>query len=397
MFCLILSYKGILKMKLKTGILFSLITVLFYSGAAFAAIDQTYVERILKDNRGYLEFLNICVSNFAPEKKEEIFTIYQKHFNGEVAFLQGEYKRAFDNIYDSQKDMELLYEYMLTAHYLEDSKDMLDGLAPEIIRSKNSLSRQYLSLGYRDRTVARNHYIVGEATHPKLRSYRIFKYAEGIKMAKRAKRYGLLALYAGQTLEVKRMIYNQLFKDENAEGLIFFSRFVDKDEKGYIDEMNKPYIEYEKEYEENLKALKAKEGELGSLDKSIVFEKKVERSIRFRREQQVAGYLLNGEFQKAEQIIRPYIDRYIYKLILSTVKTLSDKEEHGEGASSEKGSENYTKLVAHHMDNYSMLIGESILDGLVGSVKVIDDMKKDEQGENDKEIDGNESVEKNVD
>ncbi|MFA5518930.1 MAG: hypothetical protein WDA74_06720 [Spirochaetota bacterium] len=384
-------------MKLKTGILFSLITVLFYSGAAFAAIDQTYVERIIKDNRGYLEFLNICVSNFASEKKEELFTIYQKHFNGEVAFLQGEYKRAFDNIYDSQKDMELLYEYMLTAHYLEDSKDMLDGLAPEIIRSKNSLSRQYLSLGYRDRTVARNHYIVGDATHPKLRSYRIFQYSEGIKMAKRAKRYGLLALYSGQTPEVKRMIYNQLFKDENAEGLIFFNRFVDKDEKGYIDEMNKSYLEYEKEHEENLKALEAKEGELDSLDKSIVFEKKVERSMRFRREQQVAGYLLNGEFQKAEQIIRPYIDRYIYKLIMATVKTLSGKEDHAEDASAEKGSENYAKLVAHHMDNYSILIGESVLDGLVGSVKVVDDMKENEQGEKDEEVDGSESVEKSSD
>lgn len=78
---------------------------------------------------------------------------------------------------------------------------------------------------------------------------------------------------------------------------------------------------------------------------------------------------------------------------MATVKTLSGKEDHAEDASAEKGSENYTKLVAHHKDNYSMLIGESILDGLVGSVKVIDDMKKDEQGE----IDSNESVEKNAD
>ena len=136
-------------MKLKKGIIYLLLAFIFTASALFSAIDQTYVERILKDNRSYVEFINICVSNFAPEKKDELFTIYQKHFNGEVAFLQGDYKRAFDNVYDSQKDMELLYEYILTSHYLEDSKNMLDGLAPEIIRSKNSLSRQYLSLGYR--------------------------------------------------------------------------------------------------------------------------------------------------------------------------------------------------------------------------------------------------------
>lgn len=364
----------------------------FNAVSSFGAIDQTYVERILKDNRSYIEFINLCVSNFAPDKKDELFAVYQKHFNGEVAFLQGDYKRAFDNVYASQKEMELLYEYMLTVHYLEDSKNMLDGLAPEIIRSKNPLSRQYLALGYRDRTVARTHYVVGDATHPRLHSYKIFKYQEGIKMARRAKRYGLLSLYSGQNIEVKRSIYNQLFKSENNDGVIFFSRFVDKDDNAYIAEMNKSYLEYEKEYEEKIKTLKAQEGELNPIGQAMVFEMKVARSVRFRREQQVAGYLINGEFEKAEQIIRPYIDRYIFKLIQATVNTLSGKSgDHTEGETTGE-KERYAKLMIHHMDNYSLFTGESILDGLVGSVKVIDDMKK-----NSDDIDGNETVEKQGD
>lgn len=376
-------------MKRKTGIIFFIILFFLNAAASFGAIDQTYVERILKENRSYIEFINLSVSNFAPDKKDELFSVYQKHFNGEVAFLQGDYKRAFDNVYASQKEMELLYEYMLTAHYLEDSKNMLDGLAPEIIRSKNSLSRQYLALGYRDRTVARTHYVAGEATHPKLHSYKIFKYQEGIKMARRAKRYGLLSLYSGQSIEVKRSIYNRLFKSENENGVIFFSRFVDKDENGYIAEMNKSYADYEKEYEEKLQALKSQEGELNPIGQSMVFEMRVARGVRFRREQQVAGYLINGEFQKAEQIIRPYIDRYIYKLIQATINTLSGKTgDHSEDqASGDK--ERYAKLMIHHMDNYSLLTGDSILDGMVGSVKVIDDMKKESD-----DIDGNETVEK---
>ncbi len=379
-------------MKRKTGIIFLFILFIFNAASSFAAIDQTYVERILKDNRRYIEFINVCVSNFAPDKKDELFAVYQKHFNGEVAFLQGDYKRAFDNVYSSQKDMELLYEYILTVHYLEDSKNMLDGLAPEIIRSKNSLSRQYLALGYRDRTVARTHYVVGDATYPKLHSYKIFKYEEGIKMARRAKRYGLLSLYSGQNLEIKRSIYNQLFKKENEEGVIFFNRFVDKDEKEYIAEMNKSYPEYEKEYEEKLKALKGGEGELNPMGQSMVFEMKVARGVRFRREQQVAGYLINGEFQKAEQIIRPYIDNYIYKLIQATVDTLSGKtgDQTEEQVAADK--ERYAKLMTHHMDNYSLLTGDSILDGLVGSVRVIDDVKKESD-----DIDGNETVEKQGD
>ena len=379
-------------MKRKTGIICFLMLFFFNAVSSFGAIDQTYVERILKDNRSYIEFINLCVSNFAPDKKDELFAVYQKHFNGEVAFLQGDYKRAFDNVYASQKEMELLYEYMLTVHYLEDSKNMLDGLAPEIIRSKNPLSRQYLALGYRDRTVARTHYVVGDATHPRLHSYKIFKYQEGIKMARRAKRYGLLSLYSGQNIEVKRSIYNQLFKSENNDGVIFFSRFVDKDDNAYIAEMNKSYLEYEKEYEEKIKTLKAQEGELNPIGQAMVFEMKVARSVRFRREQQVAGYLINGEFEKAEQIIRPYIDRYIFKLIQATVNTLSGKSgDHTEGETTGE-KERYAKLMIHHMDNYSLFTGESILDGLVGSVKVIDDMKK-----NSDDIDGNETVEKQGD
>ena len=138
------------------------------------------------------------------------------------------------------------------------------------------------------------------------------------------------------------------------------------------------------------------------LGKSIVYEMKLERSVRFRREQQVAGYLINGEFQKAEQIIRPYIDRYIYKLIMATITTLSGSSDHAGDGGAAQGDRDYSKYVAHHKDNYSMLNGDSILDGMVGSVKVIDDMKKDEEGSSgkaereniDREIDGNEPVEK---
>jgi len=83
---------------------------------SFAAVDQTFVERILKENREFVDFIDLSVTNFAPDKKNDLFTIYQKHFNAEVAFLQGDYKRAFDNVYDSQKDMVALYEFILTEY-----------------------------------------------------------------------------------------------------------------------------------------------------------------------------------------------------------------------------------------------------------------------------------------
>ena len=119
-------------MKIKTGIIAIFLIILAGFTTSYSAIDQTYVERILKENRDFIEFIDYGVTNFSPESKNDLFTIYQKHFNAEVAFLQGEYKRSFDNVYDSQKDMVTLFEKLLVDFYLEDSKNILDNIAPEI-------------------------------------------------------------------------------------------------------------------------------------------------------------------------------------------------------------------------------------------------------------------------
>ena len=371
---------------------------------SFAAVDQTFVERILKENREFVDFIDICVTNFTPDKKNELFTIYQKHFNAEVAFLQGDYKRSFDNVYDSQKDMVALYEYMLTEYYLEDSKNILDGFAPDIIRTKNTAAKQYLTLGYRDRTLARTYYISGEASYPKLYSYKIFKYLEAINMARRGKRYAFISLYTGQDGKVKLKIYNQMFKTENEKGGLFFKRFVDKNEKDYITEMNKTYEEYEKELEKNsaaggtdVKTAEAKgtEGVKNTeTPDAATFEKKMERSVRFRKEQRVAQYILNEEFDKAETIIRSYVDDYNFKLIMATFNALELNETHtAEGETTTAAKKDYKKFILHHNDNYNIMNGKSVLDSVVGDVKVIDAVKKEDKKVIDQEkIEGGSST-----
>jgi hypothetical protein len=362
---------------------------------SFAAVDQTLVERILKENREFVDFIDLSVTNFAPDKKNELFTIYQKHFNAEVAFLQGDYKRAFDNVYDSQKDMVVLYEFILTEYYLEDSKNILDGFAPDIIRTKNTAAKQYLTLGYRDRTLSRTFYISGEASHPKLHSYKIFKYLEAINMARRSKRYAFISLYTGQDAKGKLRIYNQMFKSENEKGGLFFKRFVDKNEKDYILEMNKTYEEHEKELAQQPASVegeaKAGDGKTAESVSTAAFEKKMERSVRFRREQRVAQYILNEEFDKAETIIRSYVENYNFKLILATLVTLSSGETHSaEGEAPPTSKKDYTKFVQHHNDNYNIMNGKSVLDSVTGDVKVVDSVKKDEKKVADEEkIEGN--------
>lgn len=382
-------------MRIKTYLSLLAIIMVFGVKSSFAGIDQTYVERILAENREFVDFIDICVTNFAPDKKNDLFNIYQKHFNGEVAYLQGDYKRAFDNIYDSQKDMVVLYEFMLTEYYLEDSKNILDGFAADIIRSKNVAAKQYLTLGYRDRTVARAYYVSGEASYPKLCSYKIFKYLEAINMARRAKRYGLISLYTGQNPKDKLKIYNQMFKTENEKGGLFFKRFIDKNEKDYITEMNKTYEEYEQEAAKEPASSGGGSAGAESGDKAgaASFEKKMERSVRFRREQRVAQYLLHEEFDKAETIIRSYVEDYNFKLIMATLNAFGTGESHtAEGETSSSGSKDYKKFIQHHNDNYHIINGKSILETVSGNVKVVDSVKKEDKKVEDQEkIEGNTS------
>ncbi|MCL2155950.1 MAG: hypothetical protein FWH53_09825 [Leptospirales bacterium] len=387
-------------MKIRKYLLPLAAILIFSFTDSFAGIDQASIERLLKDNREFVDFINVCVTNFNMDKKNDLFTIYQKHFNAEISYLQGNYKRAFDEIYSSQKDMVELYELILTEHYLEDSKNILDGYASEIIKFKNSAAKHYLSLGYRDRTIARNLYIAGEATYPKLYSYKINKYLEAIILSRRAKRYAFFALYTGQDGKTKLRIYNQLFKTESESGNTFFNRFIDKDEKEYIAEMNKTYEEYLSEIqknqseESNTSSTENKNDENNEATKIAPFEKKAERSSRFKKEQRLAQYILNEEFAKAEPIIRTYVDNYNFKLIMATLIVLGDSSHTGESDSSETGKD-YKQYINHHNDNYLKLNEKSALESVAGDAKIVDYVKKDDKKE-DKMPDDQQQIEGNT-
>jgi hypothetical protein len=181
-----------------------------------------------------------------------------------------------------------------------------------------------------------------------------------------------------------------MFKSENESGGLFFKRFVDKNEKDYILEMNKTYEQHEKELEQKSASLegdgKSDDGKTAESVITAAFEKKMERSVRFRREQRVAQYIINEEFDKAEPIIRSYVEDYNFKLILATLNTLGSGETHSaEGEAPPSSKKDYTKFIQHHNDNYNIMVGKSVLDSVTGDVKVIDSVKKDEKKITDEE------------
>ncbi len=374
----------------KIVLFISLFIFSFGLSPLFSSADQSSTERILTENKNFIEFINICITNFAGNKTEDYRKIFTKHFNADIAYLQGDYKRSFKNVYSSQGDMAKVFDEIVKNIYLEDSKNILDELAPGVIKSKNAKARLYLSLGYRDRTVSWTYYIVGEASNPKLFSYKLYKYLDAIDMARRAKRYGFLALYESQNIESKKKIYQHMLKLENDKGNLFYKRFIGKTDQALLDELAKTYEDIEKnETAADQPAADKKDEKVSDKDKdkNISFEKKVEKRIRFKQEKRTAEYMQNGEFEKASDIIHQYVDDYNYKLILSTFKALSTEtppaNEADKTAAAAAAKLDFNKFAVHLDDNYLRMVKPSVLDSLLGTVKVEDkvEAKKDEKTE----------------
>ncbi len=370
------------------------ITILLLACAipAFPFSDQTTSERILQENKEFIDFINICATNFGkdriPEVDKKFLEIYQYHFNGQVGYLQSDYKNAFHNVRLSQKKNVGLSSEMLQKVYLEDAKTLLDRLAPEIIKSKNARARLYLTLGYRDRQVGRNFEIVSDASNPKLFSYKIFRYIEGIKMARRAKRYGLLSLYESRDNKTKREIFNNMLVDENKAGNRFFRRFAGKQDKEIIQEMNRSYDDIVKWEETQPKQGQQTEKEKGALTAEEPFESNVERRVRYRKEKMVAKNLLYSEFERAEDVLREYLKDFNFKLIYSTIRVMGQQQSSGSGENVD-----YNAYMPHHFDNYARLYDakavselgaaggdkrKSLMEELTPQIRVVGDMRRED-------------------
>ncbi|MGL4368477.1 MAG: hypothetical protein ACRCUT_02215, partial [Spirochaetota bacterium] len=333
----------------------------------------TSVERQLKENREFIEFMNVCITNFGEKQKNVFFDIYEMHFNADVSFLQADYRRAFRDIYQSQKKQIDLFSEILTAVYLEDSKTILDRIAPGVIKSKNSAARLYLTLAYRDRATARSMQTMGDAVNPRLYSEKISRYIEAVKLSRRSIRFGYLALFESRNIEMKKYIYNHLLEIEREKGNIFYTRFLSKADDGFVKELSRSFDDYEQEYKKNTASAPdpaaAAESNAKPAAAQPAFEKKVEREVRFRQERRVAEYIRDAEFDKAEDIMMKYVEDFNFKLIQATIEAVSAREK-------DSISLDWASLRIHHADNFSRLSKESVLDSFASNLRVRDDIKK---------------------
>ncbi len=339
---------------------------LFIAEGGFAFSDQTTSERMLRDNKQFIDFINISMTNFGTAKRDDFRKAFDCHFDADVAFLQSNYRSTFRSIYASQMRLERLYFEMLKDHYVESSKKILDAFAPLVIKSKNARARLYLSLGYRDRTVAVSHLSVGDASNPRLYSYKLYQFEEGLKVSRRAKRYAFLALFESQPNVMKAAIYSQVNKNEALKGQAnretFFGRFVKIYDE--IENMKKqsPSMTPEQASDELTKKINAEielsfeqhDAAIKQNNPNLQLDEKVVRRVRFREEAKMARFLQNEEFDRAEDIMRDFIDDFNYKLIDATIQLLFPADTGGTSSGAPQNSElTPERLKLHLLDNYS--------------------------------------------
>lgn len=193
------------------GVVVALCTSFVWS----AAPDQGFVEKILRENRYFIEFANVSVSNFgSPENEKALKEANQHNFNANLYYLESNYVDAFKEIRLSQEILLDLYYDILQKRYIEDSRTLLDLNAPIIIQSKDRKSAHFLQLGYRDVEVARQFRDMGYNYNRFLFSNKIRYYIDGIKRARRAKRFAFLALIESKTpIEDKEDYQTQTWDD----------------------------------------------------------------------------------------------------------------------------------------------------------------------------------------
>ncbi|AOP34584.1 hypothetical protein A0128_12415 [Leptospira tipperaryensis] len=220
----------------------ALIVLISLSGGLLWAVspDQTNLGILIGENKINLKFINICVSNLSPPLEEGAagektppnstkaeagtqaqtgntagneeqykklnalpsYTSLKKanqfDFNGNMWYYQSNYSLSFKNLRGAQGEMKDLYQ-ATHEQYLQNSRVILEYASPLIVRSNDKIAQHLLRLGFRDLKSSEDHFTTAYNSAPYQFRYKLLLHSEGIKIARRARRFALLAMIASKT------------------------------------------------------------------------------------------------------------------------------------------------------------------------------------------------------
>lgn len=205
--------------------------------------DQTNLAILIDENKINLKFINICVSNLAPPleegtapkpqagtptaaenaqsgqkptgtapageeelyKKLNAIDTYrsfkkanQADFNGNMWYFQSNYSQSYKNLKFAQGEMKDIFQ-VVHENYIRTARVLLEAASPMIIRSNDKIAQHLLKLGFRDLKSSEDHFTSAYNSSPYQFRVKLVLFGEGIKIARRARRFALLAMIASKT------------------------------------------------------------------------------------------------------------------------------------------------------------------------------------------------------
>ncbi len=231
----------------RTRNLFIVVAALFLVGITnrifSVSPDQTNLAILIDENKINIKFINICVSNLAfpmgegaapkpqagvptaaenaqngqkptgtsPAGQEELYKklnslenyrsfkkANQADFSGNMWYFQGNYSLSYKNLKSAQSEMKDIYQ-VVHENYIKTARVLLEAASPIIIRSNDKIAQHLLKLGFRDLKSSEDNFTTAYNSSPYQYRVKLVLYKEGIQVARRARRFALLAMIASKT------------------------------------------------------------------------------------------------------------------------------------------------------------------------------------------------------
>jgi len=156
--------------------------------------NQRRSEKGLKDSKYFFFFINPSVSNNRVEEEVTIFTeALRRDLIARIFYMKFAFDISFEEIKKSQTLLIELYRKVLIRE-INDSRNVLNEAAAEVLQSEDYMSKKYLALGYRSSKFAEKVMLMADNLPEKNFSVRLYEYVRAMKNVKMAKRYAVAAL-----------------------------------------------------------------------------------------------------------------------------------------------------------------------------------------------------------
>ena len=172
--------------------------------SSLSAGNQRHSEKSLRDSRYFFYFINFTVSNSGTDEEKKLFTeALRRDLLARILYMKFAFNPAMNEIIRSQQLLVRLFS-TIALREIDEAKQLMNGLAPEVLKSKCPSAKKYMSLGYRSADWAEKVMIMSDNLQDNNYSIKIYEYIKSIKNAKYGKRYAIISLIESRIPPEKR-------------------------------------------------------------------------------------------------------------------------------------------------------------------------------------------------